>query len=105
MTIVRSAPAGVEVLAEHGRKQTVVWLEGEHDVSTVDDVRRVLALATSFGPDVVVDVSQVEFLDVTTLNAFATAHNRAPTLRLRSPSAFHERMLRACGLDYLMASN
>jgi hypothetical protein len=45
---------------------TVIWLRGEHDLSTVDMLSEALASATT---DVTIDLSGVDFVDSTTLMA------------------------------------
>ena len=68
---------------------TVIWLRGEHDLSTVDMLSEALASATT---DVTIDLSGVDFMDSTTLMAIlraasSDAQGKAATLRNPSPSA------------------
>jgi len=85
------------------RDTTVVWLRGEHDLSTVDVLSEALASATT---DVTIDLSGVDFMDSTTLMAIlqaassADALGKAVALRNPSPSARH--LLDVCGLDELL---
>ena len=82
---------------------TVVWLRGEHDLSTVDVLSEALASATT---DVTIDLGGVDFMDSTTLMAIlqaassADAQGKAMTLRNPSPSA--RRLLDVCGLNELL---
>jgi anti-anti-sigma factor len=81
---------------------TVIWLRGEHDLSTVDMLSEALASATT---DVTIDLSGVDFMDSTTLMAIlraasSDAQGKAATLRNPSPSA--RRLLDICGLNELL---
>src|SRR5512133_2873411 len=82
---------------------TVVWLRGEHDLSTVDVLSEALASATT---DLTIDLSGVDFMDSTTLMAIlqaassADAQGKAVALRNPSPSA--RRLLDVCGLNELL---
>ncbi len=82
---------------------TVIWLRGEHDLSTVDMLSEALASPTT---DVTIDLSGVDFVDSTTLMAIlraaspADAQGKAVTLRNPSPPA--RRLLDLCGLDDLL---
>ena len=51
--------------------RTVVWLRGEHDISTVDALANVLARAIAFDDDVVVDLCDVEFMGAATVGVIA----------------------------------
>lgn len=104
---------------EHGRGQvefagldvdrTVVWLSGEHDLSTVAELSetlgRVMALDDA---DLVVDLSAVEFMGVAAVKVILRAHDflklRSRSLELRAPSASAQLVLDACGLSSLVDS-
>jgi anti-anti-sigma factor len=82
----------------------VVWLRGEHDLSTVREVSDVLSRAISDEDrDVVVDLSGVEFMGAATIGVLVRARqdlrSRARSLTLRAPSTSADRVLRACRID------
>jgi anti-anti-sigma factor len=80
----------------------VVWLRGEHDISTTTVLSRVIshALAVADG-DLVLDLSEVLFMDASTVAVFAriqeSVRERAQSLILRSPSRCADRVLDLCG--------
>jgi anti-anti-sigma factor len=81
-------------------------VRGELDLDTVPQLR--LALAEAFAQpsgDVVVDLRDVDFFDVTALNLFAEAARRLDRtggrLFLRELSAFQRRLLTTYGLNQL----
>ena len=83
--------------------QTVVWLRGEHDIATVSTLSELLARATAFDDaDLVVDLSEVEFMGVVTVEVLLHERERlallSRSLTLRSPSSRAERVLALCGL-------
>ncbi|MGI8792256.1 MAG: STAS domain-containing protein [Acidimicrobiales bacterium] len=85
---------------------TVVWLTGEHDVSTVAELCERMASAERLdGADVVVDLSAVEFLGAATLAIIVGTRTRlgrqSRSLTLRSPSRCARRVLDVCGLTYV----
>jgi anti-anti-sigma factor len=55
----------------------VIAVRGEHDVSTVPDVVRELDHAFAAGGPVVVDLTEVDFMDSAILNTLLTARERA----------------------------
>ncbi len=82
---------------------TVVWLRGEHDVSTVSTLSDSLAWAITLDDaDVVVDLSGVRFMGVVTVEVLLQARERLRLLErsmtLRSPSRRAERVLGLCGV-------
>jgi anti-anti-sigma factor len=95
------APGALFMSRDRGR--TVVWLDGEHDLSTSFVVARSLARATSADDaDVIVDLSGVTFFGAATLGVMVRSQNllrsQHRTLLLRSPSGCVRRVLDACGL-------
>jgi anti-anti-sigma factor len=52
-------------------------LEGEHDLSTADEVQRLLRQAQDGYAAVVIDVSEARFIDSAIIAAFVAAHRRA----------------------------
>jgi anti-anti-sigma factor len=80
----------------------VVRLSGELDLYNADDVRRALAQAVSSDPErVVVDLTEVAFVDSTVLGVLIEAHTALPegTLRLAAPQLETRRALLVSGLD------
>ena len=87
--------------------QSIVWLEGEHDIATVSDLADTLAGATSAdGADLVVDLSRVTFISAATIGLLIAHGNslrrESRTLTLRSPTRFTRRVLDLCGLTGLI---
>ena len=98
-TSYQTAPPRIEL----ARTRTVVWLAGNLDVTTVRTVTG--ALATAMGRDdvdVVVDLSDVTFLDASTVRLLHRGRTfleaRSRTLRLRAPARCACRVLTVCGL-------
>lgn len=88
---------------------TVVWLRGEHDLSTCQEMSRTFATATAHDDaDVVVDLSGVEFMDARILGEIVRTREAmratSRTLSLRSPSALADRLIDLCGLGHLVVS-
>ena len=88
----------------------VVWLQGEHDLSTDEALCR--ALARAIGLDstgLVLDLSQVTFIAVSTLRVIVRARqfllHQSRSLTVRSPSPCARRVMGACGLDDLFGPN
>lgn len=88
----------------------VVSLRGEQDASTARTVADALAAAAAAGDgDVVVDLSEVQFMDAAIITELA---RRRAALRpehralvLRAPSRFAQRLLDVCGLVGDQGSN
>jgi anti-anti-sigma factor len=85
----------------------VVWLRGEHDIST--DAALCLTLARAIALDsagLVLDLSGVELISASTLGVIVRAREflrlRSRSLTVRSPSAFVRRIIDACRLDDLV---
>jgi anti-anti-sigma factor len=79
-----------------------VWLRGRHDTSTVVALCMIMARAIGFDDaDVVVDLSEVTFMDAATvgviIRAEAFLQERSRSLTLRSPSTRARRVLGLCG--------
>jgi anti-anti-sigma factor len=85
-----------------------VELHGEHDISTSERLSSTLEDATRVdgGADVVVDLSDVSFMDASTIGALVVARNRllalSRSLTVRAPSSAARRLLDLCGLDRLI---
>jgi anti-anti-sigma factor len=85
----------------------VVWLRGEHDLSTDDALRATLARAIALdSAGLVLDLSEVEFMAVSTFGVIVQAREllrqRLRSLTVRCPSAFVRRVIDACGLNDLL---
>jgi anti-anti-sigma factor len=101
--------AGREVHPGAGVQEgtTVVWLHGEHDISTDGDLVRTLAGAMALNEGaLVLDLSDVELISASTLGVIVTARKflrqRSRSLTVRSPSAFVRRTILICHLDDLL---
>jgi anti-anti-sigma factor len=89
--------------ADHG----VVWVRGVHDASTVVALCMTMARAIAFDDtDLVVDLSEVTFMDATTVTVMVRAEaflrGRWRSLTLRSPSTQAWRVLGVGGLAELV---
>lgn len=86
---------------------TIVWLHGHHDQSTVGALTAQLANAISLRrSDVIVDLRDVEYMDFSTVGVIERAEDflrlRTRSLLLRSPSRFARLVLDPFGLrDFL----
>ena len=83
--------------------RTVVWLRGEHDVSTVAALSQTMARAIALDDgDLVIDLSGVDFMDAATVGVIVRARDflerQSRTLELRSPSTCAARVLDLCDL-------
>lgn len=112
MAVAEASPltsrgGGVVAFAGLDADRTVVWLRGEHDLSTVTAVAETLARAIAVDDaDFVVDMSEVEFIDASTVRLIVRTreflHSRSRSLVLRSPSPCALAMLDRCGLAHLV---
>lgn len=87
--------------------RTVVWLRGEHDVSTVAALSQTIARAIALDDgDLVVDLSAVKFMDAATVGVIIRARDflrlQSRSLVLRSPSSCASRILDLCDLGDLL---
>jgi anti-anti-sigma factor len=81
---------------------SVVWLRGEHDLSTVGPLSEILARAIASGHgDLVVDLSEVQFMAAATVGVLRRARQllgvQSRSLALRSPSRRARRVIELCG--------
>lgn len=86
---------------------TIVWLHGEHDIATRATVVATIARAAQRDDaDLLVDLSEVTFMDASTIGALVGSRNRlrarSQSLLLRSPSPRARRILDLCGLAHLI---
>jgi len=89
--------------------QTVVWVRGEQDLSTEAELWQTITSSIDGATaDVVVDLSEVEFLGVATVGVFLRAaellRQNSHSLRIRHPSKRALRVLDLCGLTDLVES-
>jgi len=81
---------------------TLVRLGGELDLYNANEVREALAQVLAEGPSrVVIDMSEVEFVDSTALGVLIEARSKLPhdALRLAAPQLETRRTLQVSGLD------
>ena len=81
----------------------VVWLQGEQDASTAAGLAEMLAGAAAVGEgDVVVDLSEVQFMDVAIVKVLVRCQellqSQSRQLLLRAPSRSAQRLLGMCGV-------
>lgn len=81
--------------------RSAIWLEGEHDISTVSALAEVLAKAIATNDaDLVAHLSEVTFLDAASVGVLLRAREflgrRSRLLELRSPSPRAMRILELC---------
>jgi anti-anti-sigma factor len=99
--------ADLPAFAEREGGRSVVWLQGEHDASTVaalwDTIGRAMALDRG---DLVIDLSGVKFMGSATVGVIIRARDslrsRSRTLTMRSPSRCAQRVLDLYGLTDLL---
>lgn len=87
--------------------ETIVWLSGEHDVSTASSLSATLARAIAHDDaDLIVDLGQVQFMGLATIDVLARARDflakQSRTLTLRAASPATERLLGLCALSDLI---
>ena len=97
----------VTAFAGRNSDRTVVWLRGEHDVSTVAALSELMARAIALDDaDVVVDLSDVQFMGAATVGVIIRAREflrlRSRFLVLRSPSESARRIIDVCGHSDLL---
>lgn len=101
------SPQVFVVLANDASDDTVVWLAGEHDLSSAGELVQAIATAMASGrSDVVIDLSRVEFMDSTTIDQILAARTRlgaeGRTARVRDPSPAARYLLEICDLTDLV---
>ena len=107
----RSVPANHPGSAVAGRDddRIVVWVRGEHDIATTTELLETLAQAiASDDADLVVDLSEVQFMDCSTIGVILRTRNvllaNSRRLSLRAPARRARRVLDVCGLTELIDS-
>jgi anti-anti-sigma factor len=77
----------------------VVWLRGELDLSSVEDVRPVIDQVAEDQPArVVIDVGGLAFMDSSGLALLLTLAGRVGRVELRNPTAIVRRVIELTGL-------
>src|SRR4051812_5996594 len=99
----------ISVLRRNGGA-SVVTLLGEHDLSSVDEIRSALDEASAGGDGVVVDLSGAQFIDSAVLGALIASHREVTAdgrgwgvVVGRGSGAAVRRIFELTGLDALMA--
>jgi anti-anti-sigma regulatory factor len=100
VTFTRLAP-----FAGRKARGTIVWLRGVHDVSTMDALTEILALAIGLDDaDLTLDLSRVESMAVATVGVIIRSReslrSRSRSLALRSPSMCARGTLKQAGPLY-----
>ncbi len=85
----------------------VVWLWGEHDISTDDALCATLTRAIVIdSPGLVLDLSEVDFMAMSTVAVIERArdllHQRSRALTVRRPSRSARRVIDLCGVSDLL---
>jgi len=85
----------------------VVWLRGEHDISTLPALREILLRAIGHDDaDLTLDLSEVTFIDAATVGTIVRTREFlrfwSRSLALRSPSRCARRLLELCDLADLV---
>jgi len=110
MVLIESSPVTVaprRALATHDVHRSVVWLQGEHDVATMENLCEMLARTIALDDaDVVVDLSEVTFMGAETVGVLVRARqflgNRSRGMHLRSPSPQAMRTIEVCDLTWFL---
>lgn len=102
-----SVAVGLDVSVRREHATTVMALRGEADVATLPVLVQALTRIAADGEgNVVVDLSQLEFMDTATIRAVLGARavlaGNGRELTLRSPSRISERVLGVFGLTHLV---
>lgn len=101
-----TVPAPRVRAAPDARTRTALVAPRGLDVSVRTPMRQALAAAAERGPEVVVDLSHVEFVDSAALGVLAAQHRelsaRGGTLVLAAPRPRVRRLIRATGLRWLL---
>jgi anti-anti-sigma factor len=88
---------------------SVIWMQGEHDLSTLGEIAALFATAlASDNDDVVVDLSGVDFLGVAPLQLMlqvrTVLEQRGRRLDFRDPSRHARHTLEVCDVESVVAS-
>lgn len=86
--------------------RSVVWLRGDHDISSMADLSESFAAVIAIDDaDVVADLSQVTYMGAETVGVLVRARQflflRSRSLEFRSPSTVASRVLELCAVELL----
>lgn len=95
------------ILGDGDAGHTVIWVRGEHDIATKASLIVAITRAARLDDvDVLVDLSEVTFMDVSTIAALVGCRNRLRSrsqgLAVRAPSLSARRVLELCDLTDLV---
>ncbi len=84
----------------------IVWMRGEHDIATQEELSATIARALTFDGDVVLDLSGVEFMAAATVSVILRTREQlrrhSRSLTVRTPSGCARRVLELCGVGDLI---
>jgi anti-anti-sigma factor len=88
-------------------EDTVIWLAGEHDLSSVDELAQAIVTAAGAGrSDLIFDLRYVEFMDSTTIEQILAActslGEEGRMARVRDPSPAARYLLEICNPSHLV---
>ena len=94
---------GLATFAGRDGDRTVIWLQGEHDISTTVALTDTLARAVALDDaDLVIDLSEVQFMSAATVGILVRTDDllrqQSRSLTLRAPSTCARRVLELCGV-------
>ena len=106
LSIVRDREGPAPRVSRDGER-AVVWLVGEQDIATVNELSDTLAdVVSADAADLIVDLSEMTFMSAATIGEFIrirdTLQGQNRNVALRSPSRFARRLLDLCGLEGLV---
>jgi anti-anti-sigma factor len=95
-------PGTIDVVREN--QAWVIVLRGEHDLSTTTELKRTILPTRALGVSVVVDLSELEFMDSTVLAVLVHAAEDAASQQrafavIASPRPAPRRLLAVTGID------
>lgn len=93
----------MRVVSHNGR--AIVFIRGEMDMSSAAAVRDALSTAQQGSPDVIVDMTEVTFMDSTGINALMGAYRRAPydgSVRVVGAKSIVRRVFEITGVSELL---
>lgn len=98
------APAPLAVEAEQGGGEAVVKLAGDLDISSVEQLRSVVAELVAERPRALVfDMRELRFMDSAGIAVLLGAVSQVESVRLLSPSRAVRRVLELTGLTDVLA--
>lgn len=103
-----SAPVAVSVSIDPDGR-SIIWVRGEHDLSTVDDLGSATASAVTAGEgDVIVDLHEASFIDASTMAVLARARvqlrSSGRDITIRAPSRQARFVIDVCGQSTRIAA-